>query len=168
MWLLAIAALPLLFGGTGMLGYRINLTPSEPLGIWRIVRLGRPAVVGDVVFICPPKNAAMKEAWNRGYLRPGLCPGGYAPLIKTVAAIEGAHVAIDSVVTIDSRVLEHSDLRNKDGDGRLLTAFAGGTVPAGEVFVHSPFPASFDSRYFGPIPGSGILGRAEEVLTFAP
>ncbi|MGO6944738.1 conjugal transfer protein TraF, partial [Rhizobium johnstonii] len=29
--------------GTGLAGgYRINLTPSEPLGVWRIVPLHRP------------------------------------------------------------------------------------------------------------------------------
>jgi len=167
-WLLAFLALPLTFAGTGMLGYRVNLTPSEPLGLWRIVALHRPAGVGDVVFICPPQTAEMEEARHRGYLHSGLCPGGYAPLIKTVVAIEGARLMIGGAVTIDGHVLEHSDVRRMDGAGRLMWAFAGITVPAGEVFVHSPFPASFDSRYFGPIPASGILGRAEEVLTYAP
>ncbi|WP_244557995.1 conjugative transfer signal peptidase TraF [Rhizobium hainanense] len=151
-----------------MLGYRVNLTPSEPLGLWRIVALHRPAVVGDVVFICPPQTAVMQKARHRGYLHAGLCPGRYAPLIKTVAAIEGARLLIGGTVMIDGRVLEHSDVRRTDGAGRLLSAFSGFSVPAGEVFVHSPFPASFDSRYFGPIPASGILGRAEEVLTYAP
>jgi type IV secretory pathway protease TraF len=75
---------------------------------------------------------------------------------------------IGGTVTIDGRVLEHSRVRRRDGAGRLLTVFSGLSVPPGEVFVHSPFPASFDSRYFGPIPASGILGRAEEVLTYAP
>ncbi|WP_245500841.1 conjugative transfer signal peptidase TraF [Rhizobium sp. BK251] len=151
-----------------MLGYRINLTPSEPLGLWRIVTLNLPATVGDVVFICPPQTAAMKDARDRGYLRSGLCPGGYAPLIKTIVATEGTRLVIDRSVTIDGRALAHSDVRTIDGSGRTLFAFAGSSVPAGEVFVHSPFVASFDSRYFGPIPASGILGRAEEVLTFAP
>ncbi|WP_432444096.1 hypothetical protein [Rhizobium tropici] len=27
----------------GLVGYRINLTPSEPLGLWRIVKLDRAA-----------------------------------------------------------------------------------------------------------------------------
>lgn len=167
-WAFVFLALPLTIAGAGMLGYRVNLTPSEPLGLWRIVALHRPAVVGDVVFICPPQTAAMEEARHRGYLHAGLCPGRYAPLIKTVAAIEGARLLIGGTVTIDGRILERSDVRRTDGAGRLLSAFSGLSVPAGEVFVHSPFPASFDSRYFGPIPASGILGRAEEVLTYAP
>jgi type IV secretory pathway protease TraF len=36
------------------------------------------------------------------------------------------------------------------------------------AFLHSSFTASFDSRYFGPLPTSGILGLAESVLTYAP
>ncbi len=167
-WIRALAAFPLLIGGIGMLGYRVNLTPSEPLGLWRIVPLERPAVVGDLVFICPPVNAAMEDALIRGYLRSGLCPGRYAPLIKTVVAIGGAGLAIGGSVTIDGRILGHSDVRRADGNGRPLKAFAGNSVPVGYVFVYSPFSASFDSRYFGPIPASGILGRAEEVLTYVP
>ncbi|MFZ1812823.1 MAG: conjugal transfer protein TraF, partial [Rhizobiaceae bacterium] len=32
----------------------------------------------------------------------------------------------------------------------------------------SDFAGSYDSRYFGPIPGTGLLGRARPVLTFDP
>jgi conjugative transfer signal peptidase TraF len=166
--LVALVGFPLTVAGIGMLGYRINLTPSEPLGLWRIVALNSPAVVGDLVFICPPRAPASEQAIALGYLRRGLCPGGYAPLIKTIVATGGAHVVIERLVTIDGRPLEHSAVRTKDGSGRRLVAFGGGTVAAGEVFVHSPYIASFDSRYFGPIPAHGILGRAEQVLTYAP
>ena len=39
----------------GWLGsFRINLTPSEPLGLWRIGTLDQPVAPGDLVFICPP------------------------------------------------------------------------------------------------------------------
>ena len=75
-------------------GYRINLTPSQPLGLWHIVRLERAAEVGDLVFICPPQTAAIQEALSRGYLRSGLCPSGVAPLIKTVIAVAGQRVEV--------------------------------------------------------------------------
>jgi type IV secretory pathway protease TraF len=41
-------------------------------------------------------------------------------------------------------------------------------VRAGEVYLHSDFIGSWDSRYFGPVPVSGVLGLAQEVLTYAP
>jgi conjugative transfer signal peptidase TraF len=149
-------------------GYRINLTPSEPLGLWRIVPLDRPAAPGDIVFICPPQTVAMMEARERGYFRSGTCPGGVAPLIKTVIAVAGQHVEIGAQVTIDGRKLPFSGLAQWDGKGRPMMPFPGGVVPEKGVFLHSPFIGSYDSRYFGPLPASGILGLAQEVLTYAP
>ncbi|MET3648626.1 hypothetical protein [Phyllobacterium ifriqiyense] len=66
--------------------FRFNLTPSEPLGLWRIILLNRPARNGDLVFVCPPESTLFHKALERGYLRRGLCRGGYAPLIKSVVA----------------------------------------------------------------------------------
>ncbi len=149
-------------------GLRINTTPSEPLGLWRIRPLDRKAIAGDVVFICPPTTEVMRLARNRGYLRDGLCPGGFAPLIKTVAATAGQHVTINESVSIDGLPLLQSSLLASDGKGRPLAPYAGGTVSPGEVFLYSPYAGSYDSRYFGPLPAAGILGLAQEVITYAP
>lgn len=155
--------------GAGAIGnFRINLTPSEPLGLWRIVPLEGPVEVGDLVFICPPDSPAMQTAWSRGYLRSGLCEGGFAPLIKTVIAGPGQYVAVAQGVRVDGRPVNSSLVRALDGKGRPLSPYAGGTVPPGMVFLHSNFSASFDSRYSGPLPAAGILGIAEPVLTYAP
>ncbi|MBX4949209.1 conjugative transfer signal peptidase TraF [Rhizobium binae] len=149
-------------------GYRINLTPSEPLGLWRIVPLHRPVAVNDLVFICPPETAEMREARARGYLRSGSCPGGVAPLIKTVIAVSGQHVEIGVCVSVDGRLIASSNFAPRDGKGRRLMPFPSGDIPPGYVFLHSAFPGSYDSRYFGPLPASGVLGLAQEVLTLAP
>jgi len=149
-------------------GYRINLTPSEPLGLWRIVPLHRPAAVDDLLFICPPETTEMREARARGYLRSGSCPGGVAPLIKTVIAVAGQNAKIGASVSVDGRVVFSSSLPPRDGNGRPLTPFPSGIVPPGYVFLHSAFPGSYDSRYFGPVPASGILGLAQEVFTYVP
>ncbi|MBZ9603374.1 conjugative transfer signal peptidase TraF [Phyllobacterium chamaecytisi] len=149
-------------------GYRINLTPSEPIGLWRIVALDRPPAPGDLVFICPPQTPGMQLARECGYLRFGTCPGGVAPLIKTVIAVAGQHVEIGADVSIDGRRIAFSDLAERDGKGRPMTPWPGGVVPEESVFLHSPFRGSYDSRYFGPLPASGILGLAEQVLTYAP
>lgn len=167
-FLVVTLAIPIIVGLGGLLGYRVNLTPSEPLGVWRIRPLERPAARGDLVFICPPQAKSMEIARQRGYLRAGLCPGGYAPLIKTIVALPGQYVQIGHNVTIDGIPVLSSTLSSKDGGGRRLTAFSGGSVPSGTVFLHSGFRGSFDSRYFGPVPASGILGLAEEVITYAP
>lgn len=162
-----LLTLVLVIAGTAG-GLRINITPSEPLGLWRLVALDRAAAVGDLIFICLPEDAAMREARERGYLRSGLCPGGFAPLIKTVIATEGQRVEIGSAVRVDGITVTNSPVSKRDGKGRPLAAFRGGIVPAGSVFLHSGFVGSYDSRYFGPLPVSGILGLAQEVLTYAP
>ncbi|MNR96560.1 Peptidase S26 [compost metagenome] len=149
-------------------GIRINTTPSEPLGLWRIVPTNRPVEIGDLVFVCMPDSTERKEGKSRGYLLWGLCPGGTGPLIKEVVAMAGQDIAIDRNVSIDGVTLDRSLLVQHDGLGRPLRPYLGGIVPAGQVFLHSPFAGSWDSRYFGPVPVSGILGLAREVLTYAP
>ena len=149
-------------------GYRLNLTPSEPLGIWRIEEFHRPVAVGDLVFVCPPPSGPFLDARKLGYLRYGLCAGGLAPLIKTIAALPGQNVEIDANVVIDGRSIPASGVRATDGEGRSLRPFAGGMVPPDHLFLHSSFASSYDSRYFGPLPASGLLGLARPVLTFDP
>lgn len=154
-----------LLGGQG---FRVNLTPSEPLGLWRIVEPDRPVLVGDLIFICPPATDEMREARARGYLRFGLCAGRVAPLIKTVVAESGQEIEIHDNVRVDGRPLPHSRVARTDGQGREMVHYHGGSVPPGTVFLHSEFPGAFDSRYFGPLPIEGILGLAQEVWTYAP
>ena len=149
-------------------GLRINTTPSEPLGLWRIVPLNRSVRSGETVFVCPPDNVTMREARQRGYLRPGLCPGGFGPLIKTVIAVAGQRVDVTDRVAIDGVPIPRSRIIERDAQGRSLRHDLSGMVRAGEVYLHSDFIGSWDSRYFGPVPVSGVLGLAQEVLTYAP
>ena len=164
----AVASLIMLAGTAWFAGLRLNLTRSYPRGLWRIEPRDGPPAMGDLVFICPPDSAAFRLARERGYLGRGLCPGWFSPLIKTVAATEGQAIAIGAGVSIDGHPLPHSDLRPTDAAGRALTAFSGGPVSPGSLFLHSDFAGSYDSRYFGPIPASGVLGRAHPLLTFEP
>lgn len=153
--------------GLGTAGFRVNVTPSEPLGIWRILQRDRPVQVGDLVFVCPAVSDVMRQARARGYLRHGLCAGGFAPLIKTVAATTGQRIEVDDLVRIDGRSLPHSQTMRKDGQGRRMVPYGGGIIPPGAVYLHSDFPGSFDSRYFGPLPVDNVLGLARAVWVYA-
>lgn len=149
-------------------GYRLNVTRSFPIGLWRIEVMRREPIVGDTVFICPPKTPAFDLALERGYLPRGLCPSGTGPLIKTIAALAGQDIAIDGRVHVDGRLLDNSDVRQADAEGRALPTIAGGVIPAGNIFLHSRFPGSYDSRYFGPVSASGMLGLARPILILTP
>lgn len=151
----------------GLAGLRVNLTLSYPLGLWRIVPKQAGYANGDLVFVCPPDSPIFAMALERGYLPRGLCAGGTGPLIKMIAATAGQSVEIDAAITIDGRPAANSDIRQMDASGRTLAPAAGGAVPAGFVFLLSEYSGSFDSRYFGPVPSSGILGLAQPVLTYA-
>lgn len=158
----------ILFAAGSWGGLRINFTLSYPLGLWRVMPLDRPAAVGDRLFICPPETAAFALALERGYVRRGLCPGWMSPLIKTVVAVAGQRIAIGPSILIDGRTLNHSDIHAADAEGRVLPRSLGGIVPADQVFLHSDFAGSYDSRYFGPIPADGILGLAQPLLIITP
>ncbi|MEY9606921.1 conjugative transfer signal peptidase TraF [Bradyrhizobium japonicum] len=149
-------------------GLRLNLTPSEPLGLWRIVPIDRQVVVGDLVFVCPPPGPVSVFGLERGYFRRGPCSGGAAPLIKTVGALSGARIEIGAAVMINGVLLPRSRLSPVDGQGRSLSPWAGIVVPPGHLFLHSPFAGSYDSRYFGPVPEAGLLGLARLILTVDP
>lgn len=157
-----------LFAAGWIGGLRVNTTPSEPLGLWRIVPLTRAARSGETVFVCPPDNVTMRQARQRGYLRPGLCPGGFGPLIKTVIAVAGQRVDVTDHIAVDRVPIPGSRIMEKDGQGRSLLHDLSEMVRPGEVYLHSDFIGSWDSRYFGPAPESGVLGLAQEVLTYAP
>ncbi len=149
-------------------GLRINMTPSYPRGLWRIETLDRPVAIGDRIFICPPDTDEFERAFRRGYIRRGLCPGGLSPLIKTVAAVGGERIDVTEQVSIGGRPLPGSDVRHADAAGRPLPNFAGGIVPSGDLYLHSDHAGSYDSRYFGTVPATGLLGLARPVLTFGP
>lgn len=171
-----LAAAILVAGGAGLavtllggaiFGMRINLSASEPLGIWRIRPLAGMPKPGDLVFVCPPAAEPFVEARRRGYLRRGTCPSGYAPLIKSVIAGGGQRVSVGDAVHVDDAEIGNSRLLRTDGAGRELRPHTGGLVPPGSVFLHSPYAGSWDSRYFGAVDAAAIIGRAELVYPYA-
>jgi len=167
--IVASLAIVAVLAGVGFVaGLRLNLTPSYPLGLWRIEPLTRHVTAGDRIFICPPRGPTFELARGRGYFGHGLCPGWLSPLIKTVRAVPGQHVLITDEVIIDGVHVPHSYVRPADGQGRVLTHGAGGIVPSGQLFLLSEYAGSYDSRYFGPIPAAGVLGLARPLLVLAP
>lgn len=136
-----------------------NATASAPLG-WYAVVPAHEVHVGDVVLAQLPRNAA-RLADERHYLPASV------PILKRVGAVAGQSVCVQNgVLTIDRepplRLLE------RDGLGRTLPPWPGCRVlNREEVFLLSHDSlASFDSRYFGPIPRRLVIGRAVAVWTW--
>ncbi len=148
-------------------GLRLNTTASMPLGLWRITPANRSLHAGDIVLLCPPDVAVFREAAARGYIPRGRCAGGFAPLIKPVAAIAGDVVSVGADgVAVNGAPITGTAPLDRDSAGRPLQPLLPGryAVATGEVWLVSAHIArSWDSRYFGAAATANILGLARPV-----
>ena len=138
-----------------------NASASAPIGLYRI-HPDRDPPTGALVAIAPPKRLS-RWLSARGYLPAGV------PLLKHVAAKAGQTVCrIDDAVSVDGRPVAVARVR--DTRDRPLPVWRGcRTLEPGEMFLLNPsVPESLDSRYFGPLPASTIIGRATPLHLRAP
>ncbi|WP_233586733.1 S26 family signal peptidase [Caulobacter sp. 602-1] len=144
-----LAAPPLLKPAPRLL---FNATASAPIGFYLVDE--RPPKIGDWVVVQPPPALATWMA-RRGYL-----PGN-VPLLKRLAAGDGQTVCgRGGRITIDGRPAAMA--RNRDHWGRTLQPLERcQRLGPGEVFLlNADAPRSFDGRYFGPLAGKTVIGRA--------
>lgn len=130
---------------------RVNVTPSVPLGLYRIVQA--PAGRDSLVEVCLPTELA-SFALRRGYTGHGPCPGRTRPLLKVALALPGDRIVLTRLgVARGGILLPASAPRVTDSQGRPLPRLSLGLyqVPVGSVWLYGPHPSSFDSRYFGPV-----------------
>ena len=125
-----------------------NVTPSLPKGFY--VREVGAIRKGAIVAFRQPERA-------RAYLTSLGYPAN-ALLLKRVVASEG-----DVVCALADRVrlAERTAFRaQSDRKGVALPLWNGcRRLNAGELFAFGDTPTSFDSRYFGPVSASLIVGR---------
>lgn len=149
-------------------GWRINTTPSMPIGLWKQDSLSNPLHRHQIVSFCPINTNIFKTARARGYLTTGFCSGGYEPLLKPVAAIPGDRVKVTAEgLFINGRLIPNSRIQFQDGAGRWLPHVPIGVsqvAPDTVWLISNHTPASFDSRYFGPISVSQVQGVMHPVL----
>lgn len=119
--------------------------------------LPRPLSVGSIVLTTLPPDAAALAA-QRGYLPARV------PLLKRVGAVAPQEVCITGrVVRIDG--VPSAAVLPADRWGRPLPSWQQCRhLEPGELFLLSVTnPASFDSRYFGPVSTSAVIGVAHPV-----
>jgi conjugative transfer signal peptidase TraF len=131
-----------------------NASASVPIGLYAV----RPAGVlhvTELVVVRAPEPLARFLA-DRGYLPKDV------PLLKRILALPGQTVCrMDRTITVDGIAM--GDALERDRHGRALPVWQGcRVVPAGEVFLmNRQSKDSLDSRYFGSLPASTIVGQAE-------
>ena len=146
----------------GLLGLRVNLTGSIPVGMYHVVGDATDLHRGDVVLACLPARVAAL-AHTRGYIPGGgHCAGGTAPVGKLVMALPGDTVVVAlSGLAVNGATVKWSRPLDHDRDGRPLPRLSIGRslVDARSIWLIGSSSYSFDSRYFGPIPRSNVLVR---------
>ena len=145
---------------------RLTYNPSDSVAVgwYRVDPLGhgsdslpRPLSVGSIVLTTLPPEAATLAA-QRGYLPTRV------PLLKRVGAMAPQEVCIaDGSVRIDG--VPSAAVLPADRWGRPLPSWQQcRQLQPGELFLLSVTnPASFDSRYFGPVSAAAVIGVAHPV-----
>ena len=130
-----------------------NPSDSVPGGWYRIAPPDAPRVGSIVLTTLPPDAAAL-----RGYLPARV------PLLKRVGAVAPQEVCTaGGVVRIDD-VPSATVLPADRWDRPLPSWQQCRRLEPGELFLLSVTnPASFDSRYFGPVSASAVIGVAHPV-----
>jgi conjugative transfer signal peptidase TraF len=138
--------------------YVWNASGSVPVGLYRLLPTGDLSVT-QLVAVQPPESLASFLA-DSSYLPRGV------PMLKHVLALPGETVCRHGLaVTVDN--IAAGEARERDSRGRPLPVWQGCRVVAdGELFLMNWQSAdSLDGRYFGVLPMSAIIGRAEPLLT---
>jgi conjugative transfer signal peptidase TraF len=137
-----------------------NATASTPVGLYALSAAGSPRA-GDLVAVRPPEPVA-----------DILAKGGFLPrgvlLLKPAAALPAQTVCRNGdAVSIDGRRVGAA--LDRDHLGRPLPRWSGcRRLRPGELFLMNPaVPQSLDGRYFGPLPGATVVGRARPIWTQA-
>jgi conjugative transfer signal peptidase TraF len=134
-----------------------NASASVPIGLYA-VRRAPPVHIGELVVIMPPTPLAHLFA-ARHYLPLGV------PLLKHILAVSGQTVCRNGLaISVDGITV--GEALNRDRFGRALPDWQGcRSLASGEVFVMNTPPDSLDGRYFGPLPLTTIVGRADPIWT---
>ena len=129
-----------------------NASPSSPVGLYAVERLGPPRAGGLVIAFAP--GPARRLAAARRYIPFDV------PLVKRVAAAAGDLVcAHGRIVRINGR--SAAVRRARDPAGHLMPAWSGcRRLGPGDLFLLSPGQLAFDGRYFGISKRADVIGAA--------
>jgi conjugative transfer signal peptidase TraF len=146
-------------------GLRINLTASEPRGLYIVE--GRPWSRGSLVVIrLPARLSAI--ALERGYALPGNTADTAMDGLKRVAALPGDTVVLASNgLSVNGVLWPASKPLAWDSNGHPIPHYPFGVyrVGPGQVWLLSDNLRGWDSRYFGPLPRANVISAARPLLT---
>lgn len=135
-----------------------NASASVPVGLYAL-HPDAHVEAGDLVAVRPPGSLGRFLA-ERHYLPLDV------PLMKRVAALPGQEVCRRNLaITVDG--MPFGEALDRDRRGRPLPVWQGcRRLGTGEMFLmNAAVPDSLDSRYFGPLPATTVIGAATPLYT---
>lgn len=129
-----------------------NASQSAAIG-WYVLETADTYVCGDKVAALPP-DSARGFAAERGYLPT------HVPLLKTIWAASGDRVCFQN----NRLLVPHRPtilINLTDSLGRDMPILKGCSILSSDDFLllSTDVQASWDSRYFGPVPRENLLGK---------
>ena len=146
-----------------LIGVRINISESYPLGLY--VKVRGEYERGSLVETCVPEHVSELMV-EREYIPDiGSC-GNYPPFIKQVYGVGGDKVEVGSQVSINGELIDGTLLKAMDNKEREYPRAQSAIVPDGHVWLMSNnHPDSYDSRYFGSISDTYIISMLRPLWT---
>ncbi|CAN7364741.1 S26 family signal peptidase [Acidovorax sp. LjRoot129] len=141
---------------------RLVYNPSDSVSRgWYLISSPGALHVGSIVLVRLPVRVAGLAA-QRGYLPAGI------PLLKRIGAMAPQLVCVgEGAVRVDGTVV--AAVLEKDEASRELQSWPHcRALVDGEVFLlSSAHPGSYDSRYFGPVDASAVIGKARPMWVWS-
>lgn len=142
------------------MGFRINLTESIPVGLYRIT--GTDPLKNAYVIFCPDDRQTFRLAEKRGYIDHGLYCNGYGYLMKKVVAVSGDILSVTNEgVFVNQILIPYSKPKLQDGMNRTLPQWQVMNYQLQEdeiMTMTSQSEWSFDGRYYGLVHTRQIKG----------
>ncbi|HAT2053627.1 conjugative transfer signal peptidase TraF [Legionella pneumophila] len=142
------------------MGFRINLTESIPVGLYRIT--GTEPLKNAYVIFCPDDRQTFRLAKNRGYINHGLYCNGYGYLMKKVVAVFGDILSVTNEgVYVNQMLIPYSKPKLQDGMKRALPQWQVMNYQLQEdeiMTMTNQSEWSFDGRYYGLVHTRQIKG----------
>ena len=143
-----------------------NGTSSMPIGFYRKIKDVK-FQKGDIAAACLPSDIA-KEGIKNGYIMHGACENGSIPVVKQIIAVPSDHVQLTPQAIIVNGVSYLAPSLILDHNCKVIKRFVEYRIfsPAGGYWLYganSPI-LSWDSRFFGPVQSSNIIGVYKKFL----
>lgn len=152
-----------------LLGYTLNVSPSIPLGIYKMEAITKELQEGDLVEVQIPEDLLeiMKERGYKAKTKNQIVK----TFLKYIRGTPGDEIILETTklklgktITKNGEVLGIALYRDTYGQSfSLPDRFI---VQKGEYFIMGEHYKSYDSRYFGPVDGIYITRKAIPIWTW--